>query len=148
VLTNATAANDKTVAPAVAEVDPNSSDAVLEYFNDETLQLTDDILANLTDLQLSNVSLFAFDTTDLSKRGLRDGCKTYPGDLLWPSTVTWKVLDLLLGGALIKTIPYASPCYDDYGNYDAAKCDFLTSNWSNNSYLQYVSPPIVGGFKY
>lgn len=120
----------------MAQVDATTSDAAVEYFPDETLQLTDDILANLTDLQLSNISLFSFDNTTLSKRGLRDGCKTYPGDLLWPSDLTWKVFNLLTGGALIKTTPYASPCYDDYGNYDAAKCAFLTNNWSNNSFLQ------------
>jgi hypothetical protein len=121
----------------VAQVDATSTDALVDYFPDETLQLTDDILANLTELQLSNISLFTFDnTTDLSKRGLRDGCKTYPGDLLWPSDLTWKIFNILTGGALIKTTPYASPCYDDYGNYDAAKCAFITNNWSNDSYLQ------------
>jgi FAD/FMN-containing dehydrogenase len=138
-----TEATNKTVAPAVAQVDATTSDAAVEYFPDETLQLTDDILANLTDLQLSNISLFSFDNTTLSKRGLRDGCKTYPGDLLWPSDLTWKVFNLLTGGALIKTTPYASPCYDDYGNYDAAKCAFLTNNWSNNSFLQTEDPTAI-----
>lgn len=71
-----------------------------------------------------------------SKRASAGTCKTYPGDALWPSTVVWDVFDLLLGGALIKTVPVASPCYEDYGNYDEAACEWLTANWSNDSYWQ------------
>lgn len=51
----------------------------------------------------------------------------------------WEEFDLLLGqGSLIKTVPYGSPCYDDYGNYDEARCDWLTANWMNDSYAASV----------
>lgn len=98
------------------------------------------MLANLTTLRLSEVALFGFDdnSTATSKRSSSAKCKTYPGDALWPSAGVWDVFDLLLGGSLIKTVPIASPCYDDYGNYDEARCTWLTENWSNYSYFQFV----------
>lgn len=113
---------------------------MVDLFNAETAQLTDDVIANLTNLQLSNITLFSFDTPEASKakRSLSGSCKTYPGDFLWPSSLVWTVFDLITGGALIKTKPYASPCYDDFGNYNAAKCATISNNWSNNSYLSYV----------
>lgn len=120
------------------------SDTGPGLFPEESFQLTDEVLANLTSLELSNITLFDFsDESDetVAKRGLLDGCKTYPGDLLWPSKIVWKVFDLLLGGALIKTVPFASPCYRDFNNYDAAKCAHITANWVNNSYMQYVNKP-------
>lgn len=110
----------------------------MNLFNYETLQFTDTVLANLTALELSNISAFAFanNSTGQTKRAASGTCKTYPGDLLWPSTVLWDIFDLLLGGALIKTVPIASPCYDDYGDYDEAQCEWLTNNWANYSYFQ------------
>lgn len=90
------------------------SDTPAELFPGEALQLTDAVIANLTDLDLSNIDLFSFEnysSTTVARRkrtalaNLK--CKTYPGDILWPSTFVWKLFDILLGGALIKTIPYA-----------------------------------------
>lgn len=136
-----TAADNSTVAPAAANVSADSSAAPVQLFSAETAQLSDEVLANLTNLQLSNISLFSFDANDTSskaRRSLFGSCKTYPGDLLWPSTLLWDVFDLLLGGALIQTKPFASPCYDDFGNYNAAQCATVTNNWSNDSYLSYV----------
>lgn len=119
----------------------------MQLFAAETLQLTDDVLANLTSLQLSNVSLFSFDTNMAAKRNRSSsGCKTYPGDLLWPTSLVWDVFDLVLGGALIKTKPFASSCYDDFGNYNAAQCATVTNNWSNDSYLSYVLAALHSAF--
>jgi len=141
-----TAADEATVAPAVAQVDPTSSNSTAPLSSAETIQLTDAVLANLTNLDLSNISLFGFgdDTAGaVAKRSncatAKCDCKTYPGDLLWPAPIIWKVFDLLLGGALIKTVPYASPCYSDFKNKNTAKCDLITANWVNNSYMQYVA---------
>tara|TARA_R110002060_G_scaffold9940_5_gene14841 strand:+ start:810 stop:1103 length:294 start_codon:yes stop_codon:yes gene_type:complete len=97
------------------------------------------VIANLTDLELSNITLFSFEDSPangLKKRTVFGKCKTYAGDFLYPSTLVWKIFDILLGGALIKTVPYAAPCYDDFGNFNKAKCDFLTANWVNGSIYQ------------
>ncbi len=135
----ASAADETTVAAANAAMNASSTNATADLSAAETLQLTDEVLANLTELQLSNISLFQFagasGPSSLRYRSAK-ACKTFPGDLLWPSEGIWRVLDLLLGGALIKTIPYAAPCFDNFGVEDAAKCDFLSTNWSNGSYYQ------------
>jgi hypothetical protein len=132
-------ADASTVAPAVVAVDPASSNSTADLFSAETLQLTDAVLANLTDLDLTNISFFAFqnETNEptIAKRAAA-ACKTYPGDTLWPWKIVWDIFDVLLGGALTQTVPFASVCYDDFGDYDAAKCAFITNNWSNDSYIQ------------
>lgn len=92
--------------------------------------MTDETLANLTDLHLSNVSVFYFDDDSPEKRsaGFQPKCKSLPGDLLYPGKLIWKVLDILSGGALIKTVPLGAACYEGE-NYDEAKCDYLIENW-------------------
>lgn len=97
----------------------------------DSLQLTDEVLANLTDLQLSNISLFYFDdASESDKRSVGVAqCKTLPGDPLYPNQALWKLLDILSGGALIKTVPLGSACYEGE-HYDEAKCTFLVNNWN------------------
>ncbi|KAI6093178.1 FAD binding domain protein [Hypoxylon rubiginosum] len=149
VVENATlSANESTIAPAVASVDARESNSTADLFAGETLQLTDAVLANLTELELSNVTLFSFQdesnsTESLSKRSIFGKCKTYPGDYLWPSERTWRLFNILLGDALIETVPYASSCYDSFGNYDAAKCSFITNNWINASIYHTEDPTSV-----
>ncbi|KAB5532765.1 FAD binding domain-containing protein [Coniochaeta sp. 2T2.1] len=142
-------ANETTVAPALDVVSADASDAPVDLFPAETAQLTDDVLANLTSLQLSNISLFGFDApeTGNAKRAFSK-CKTYPGDFLWPIDLVWTVFDLLTGGALIKTKPFASPCYNNFGNYNAAKCANIDANWSNNSYLSTEDPTAINAVLY
>lgn len=104
----------------------------------DAVQLTDETLAKLTDLQLSDVSLFYFDdgskVDDDAPR-----CKTHPGDDSYPDETVWKVLDILSGGNLIKTVPLGSACYEG-PHYDADKCQFLADHW-NASETQYGSSP-------
>lgn len=137
----------------MASVDARESNSTADLFAGETLQLTDAVLANLTELELSNVTLFSFQdesnsTESLSKRSIFGKCKTYPGDYLWPSERTWRLFNILLGDALIETVPYASSCYDSFGNYDAAKCSFITNNWINASIYQYVPDSDEGAWQY
>ncbi|KAI1084178.1 FAD-binding domain-containing protein [Whalleya microplaca] len=148
ILDNSTVvANESTVAPAVANVDAHASNSTADLFAEETLQLTDSVIANLTDLALSNITLFTFLNESrpevLDKRIFFSKCKTSPGDYLWPSTLTWKLFDLLLGGALIETVPYAAACYNVFGNYDLAKCNFITNNWINASIYHTEDPTSV-----
>ncbi|GKT84306.1 restculine oxidase [Colletotrichum tofieldiae] len=100
---------------------------------EEITRLTDAVLANLTQLELSNISLFAFaDSQAAQKRAEPNNkCKTFLGDPLYPNELVWKVFDLLAGGALIKTIPLGAACYaGEY--YDAERCQYLLDNWSNS----------------
>jgi hypothetical protein len=96
--------------------------------------LTEDVLTNLTDLKLSNVSLFYFDDDSNSEKrsvGSSQKCRALPGDALYPSRIAWNVLDILSGGALIKTVPLGSACYDGE-HYDETKCQFLIDNWNKS----------------
>lgn len=137
-------ADETTVAPAVAVVDARETNATSDLFEAETLQLTDAVLANLTRLELTNVTLFSFQNESdskaemLAKSMFFGKCKSYPGDFLYPPKILWKLFDILLGKGLTETVPYAAACYDSFGNYDAAKCDFITNNWINASIYQYV----------
>jgi len=55
-------------------------------------------------------------------------CKVFPGDDYWPDESKWALLDRLTGGALIKTVPLAAPCYAG-PDYDAERCAVVTSQW-------------------
>lgn len=129
-----TEANGASVAPAAVLV---SNPSLPEYAG---IQLTEDVLSNLTDLELSHIDLFKFDDGAFEKRATPK-CKTAPGDALWPSSVIWKVFDLLTGGALIETVPYGSACYHGE-HYDAELCRFLLDNW-NQSTTHVVDPTSV-----
>jgi hypothetical protein len=126
-------ANEITVAPASGPPTDVTADP-------ETRQLTDDVLANLTSHELSDIELFLFDDTDgedaaqVSKRTWANvgDCKTYPGDWKWPSRLTWGVFNLLTGGALIETVPIGAVCYPNSGVYNAAKCADILENWTQS----------------
>lgn len=135
------AANESTVAPAVAVVDAKESNSTADLFEGETEQLTDAVIANLTNFELSDISLFSFQNEStlnetLAKRAIPGFCKTYPSDPYWPFSSTWQLFNILLGGGLIKTVPYASSCYDSFKDYNSTKCDFITNNWINASIYQ------------
>ncbi|KAI0460429.1 putative 6-hydroxy-D-nicotine oxidase [Xylaria acuta] len=115
--------------------DESTVPVAAEEVNNE-LVLTDDILAQLASQGLGNVSLFDFpeniETTGNDKRSLFAGCKTYPGDLLWPLQPVWKIFNLLTGGALIKTVPIGAACYKNSGHYDADKCQEILAHWNES----------------
>ncbi|KAK1972883.1 FAD binding domain-containing protein [Colletotrichum sublineola] len=137
-------ANASTVAPAAVIADAPVVVTAAGLFAEEKTQLTDAVLANLTALELSNITLFSFeDSSSVAKRSLFGRCKTYPGDILYPTELVWNIFDLLLGGALTKTVPQASVCYNDFGNFDKAKCDFLTANWVNGSHIHTEDPTAI-----
>lgn len=128
------------VAPAAETVASDATPANVPLFEDETVQLTDKVVAeiqNNPDLA-EYASLFEFEDSEnstlsartrRSRRSIR--CKTMPGDLLYPGKIAWGVFDLLLGGALEKIVPIGSPCYKDseFNNYNAEKCASLVENF-------------------
>ncbi|KAI2633208.1 FAD-binding domain-containing protein [Hypomontagnella submonticulosa] len=138
-------ANESTVHPAFVTVDPSSSNATADLFPGETYQFTDAVLANLTDLGLTNIVLFGFgDPATAPNQSIIGPCKTFPGEfVVFPGDITNRVFNLLLGGSLIKTKPLASPCYSDYGNQNAAKCAEITSRWSDDSYIHTNDPTSI-----
>ncbi|CAI4212819.1 unnamed protein product [Parascedosporium putredinis] len=127
------AADSVSVAPA--------AERVVDAEEATALQLTDDILANLTSLELSNVTLFAFadesEGTAVTRRShckrTFGKCKTFPGDFLWPTKLVWKVFDLLTGGAVIESVPIGAVCYKDNAHYDAAACQELLDHWTESA---------------
>jgi hypothetical protein len=117
------AATSGTVAPAAALTAVGA-----QLFQWETLQLTQPVLANLTNMNLTDVALFRFPTASSASTSQ---CKVFPGDANWPSPVAWKVLNLLTGDALIQSVPLAAPCYNGWPEYNASACASITSQWSD-----------------
>ncbi|RDL34461.1 FAD binding-containing protein [Venustampulla echinocandica] len=60
-------------------------------------------------------------------------CKTYPGDINWPSLSIWNEFNKTLGGALIKSISPVSVCYRGV-DYNAAKCAYVRENYANSTF--------------
>ncbi|KAH8601623.1 hypothetical protein B0O99DRAFT_562194 [Bisporella sp. PMI_857] len=63
-----------------------------------------------------------------SQLSSNSACKVFPTDADWPSSAEWNTLDVLTGGALIKTIPIAAPCYPGPA-FNQTRCDIITMQW-------------------
>jgi hypothetical protein len=116
-----------------------SSSYDIPLFDYEKDQLTDGDLAKLLP---QDAALIAFDDSAVGAKNIvnypRDFCKSYPGDLDWPSNKTWNKFHNLVDNGLISTIPAAAPCYQDWGVYDKDKCTEIEKNYGD-MYFQYVS---------
>lgn len=128
------ASGTPSLAPAATTVTVSPAASAPPLFPLETVQLTDEVLANVA-ASIKNEtisSLFAFGnvstSSDASKRSARQ-CKILPGDLLWPTGFVWEIFDLLLGGRLIKAAPLAASCYPEWPEYDSDTCATITSEW-------------------
>ncbi|KAI0020298.1 hypothetical protein F4780DRAFT_377132 [Xylariomycetidae sp. FL0641] len=124
----AVAAEQSNLGPAYAAVD--------DLDEPSSYQLTDDVIANLTSMKLSNVSLFEFG--DMSETPGSFQCKVMPGDAEWPSEDVWNALYLLTDGNLIKTVPIGAVCFDGE-HYNADTCDTVLTNWTSQ-YLHHEDP--------
>ncbi|KAJ4309494.1 hypothetical protein N0V94_008902 [Neodidymelliopsis sp. IMI 364377] len=121
------------VAPVAETITTISTPANVPLFEAETVQLTDDAVAELQSnpIVAEYANLFEFGDANSTasararhaRRAVR--CKTMPGDTLYPSKLIWGLVDLLLDGALEPIIPIGSPCYpkSEYNNYDAESYD-------------------------
>lgn len=126
------------VAPAAETVTATSTPANVPLFDYETVQLTDDVVAELqTNSAVAAFASFlefgdANTTSAVHTRQARSAqhCKTMPEDALYPSKTVWELIDTLLGGALEPVVPIGSPCYPNstYNNYDAERCAHLVNN--------------------
>ncbi|KAH8895310.1 FAD-binding domain-containing protein [Thozetella sp. PMI_491] len=131
---DAVPADGDTLAPALAVVAPDSTDSSVDYFEFETSQLTDGVLANLTDVGLSGVDQFEFadSASSSARRRTTTACKAWPGTPGWPADLVWDIFDLLLGGALVKTVPLAAPCFDDWPSVrNDTQCAIINANWKS-----------------
>jgi hypothetical protein len=98
----------------------------------ETLQLTDQVVERLkSDGNTSKFAhYFSFDNAPYGEDPA--ACRTFPGDSDWPKDDVWEMLNILLGGALIPTVPVAASCYDtQWGNKSATKCAAVANNFTN-----------------
>ncbi|KAJ5692322.1 hypothetical protein N7462_001745 [Penicillium macrosclerotiorum] len=119
-------------AAVAAQQVSSVSGAGAPLFKSETVQLTEQALSS-SGLSQNQSALFTFGNgTTLSTRS-RSECKVFPGDALWPAKWVWSLFDELLGGALIKTVPLAAPCYSSWPEYDSDKCDTITDDWTNSN---------------
>lgn len=60
-----------------------------------------------------------------------DGCRSLPGDKLWPSSSDWNSLNETVSGRLIKTVPIGAVCHDP--DYDEEECLKLQDQWLDTS---------------
>jgi hypothetical protein len=134
-LTFLAAASASTLNEASTVVSDAVSNSSSPLFPSEYIQLTDEVIANLTAIDLGEAALFGFDSDNtISSRTSALSCKTYPGDKLWPSKLTWWIFNILLGDRLIKTVPLAAPCYDGWPSVEnAALCTTITNNWTDSA---------------
>ncbi|KAJ6157575.1 hypothetical protein N7470_005167 [Penicillium chermesinum] len=125
-LSLAVAASSQNVAQRVS----SNSVSGMPLFPSETLQLTDEALSRLAKDQRA---WFEF-----GSNGSVSAARS-----LWPSENIWELFDWVLGtGSLIKTVPLATVCYPSEPDYDSAKCEEITDNWTN-SYLHAADPASI-----
>ncbi|KAJ5594341.1 uncharacterized protein N7459_000549 [Penicillium hispanicum] len=119
-------------ATTAAEKVSAASQAGAPWFESETIQLTEQSLSHL---HRNQSTLFAFgNSTDARLNTRSTGeCKVFPGDFWWPLPIVWDLFDVLLGGALIKTVPLASSCYSSWPEYNSKQCATITSDWTDSS---------------
>jgi hypothetical protein len=126
------------IEPAVTTM-PAVSAAGAPLQHSEALQLTDEVVERLfaDDSTAKFAKYFSFENSTSStvarfKRANPPACRAFPGDPSWPKDPVWDIFNLLLGGALIPTVPIAASCYDtQWGKKDAMECTNVANNFTN-----------------
>jgi len=123
-------AAESTLQSAPRDVIAPAAEFVASPLKANTLQLTDNVLANLAAHQPPDIrSLFSFDTKSAASNA---NCKLFPGDADWPGKPVWSIFNLLTGNALIETVPIGSVCYPNSGVYSASACTALLAAWTKS----------------
>lgn len=107
------------------------------YFPYEAKQLTTETLAQ-SNVTFANLFAFAGNNNASASHSTSHsskGCKLLPGDKEWPSSSVWKEFDSLLDGALIKGVPAAAVCYQDWPQYDETKCAQVQASWTDPAWV-------------
>ncbi|OLN96886.1 putative FAD-linked oxidoreductase-like protein 4 [Colletotrichum chlorophyti] len=68
------------------------------------------------------------------ENGKKYACKCSPADDCWPKANAWEKLNRTVGGNLLKHLPPAAVCYNQFrgvSTYDAAKCAEATAKWTD-----------------
>ncbi|KAH6628962.1 FAD-dependent monooxygenase [Boeremia exigua] len=73
-------------------------------------------------------------------------CKNHPLDSNWPSLLDWHALNQSTNGALIKTNPVASSCYDEGSGSSRISCQTVQDNWHYSTF--HASQPESIGYPY
>lgn len=61
-------------------------------------------------------------------------CKTSPQNETWPSHEEWNALTKSIGGALLRTAPVASSCYEGNPLNSPYNCSWVKNRWSLGAY--------------
>lgn len=99
----------------------------------ETLQFNDAVFERIANHNATSefADFFSFESDGKLAKRQSSLCKTYPGDLLWPSKLVWDIFDLLLGRRLLATEPIASSCYDStWGDKNLTECNALVGRFT------------------
>ncbi|KAG5655096.1 hypothetical protein KAF25_000219 [Fusarium avenaceum] len=83
---------------------------------------------NTTTLNMKLLHAFAFLGSALG--AALPACKLSPSDHNWPSVEEWGELNRTIGGALLKTHPAASSCYDGNPLDSPYSCKTIKDNWT------------------
>jgi hypothetical protein len=101
----------------------------------EVLQLSDAVISRIASDEATKdyARHFVFENSTIENVAQSlVSCKTFPGDLNWPTKLVWDIFDAFLGGALIPTVPIASSCYETkWGKKDSTECASVVSNFTN-----------------
>ncbi|KAI1450607.1 hypothetical protein F5Y02DRAFT_413329 [Annulohypoxylon stygium] len=76
--------------------------------------------------------VFGFDRP--RTRYISNTCKVTPDDAAWPSDSDWTNLNTSIAGALIKTRPAASSCYDGNPFGSSLSCAYVEDNWGYSAF--------------
>ncbi|KAK2027942.1 FAD binding domain-containing protein [Colletotrichum zoysiae] len=71
------------------------------------------------------------------ENGMEYECKCSPADGCWPGANDWDKLNNTVGGNLVRHVPPAAVCYNEYrgiATYDAAKCAEATAKWTDEEW--------------
>lgn len=129
------------VAAQVASIEPAATSSPYVAISGaplqtaEVLQLSDAVISRIASDEATKdyARHFVFENSTIENVAQSlVSCKTFPGDLNWPTKLVWDIFDAFLGGALIPTVPIASSCYDTkWGKKDSTECASVVSNFTN-----------------